>query len=194
MRSPADCWHWNCAPANASLPGYDSIEDDAWPVPVGARPRFVLPDEERSAVSSAEQQQQQQQQQQPDVVGRWHSIFKARDVAALREWLAGDSVFHSPVVHSPQVGRDKVCAYLGAAFEVLGNASFRYVRQIVGERDALLEFQTELDGLEVNGVDLIHWNADGKVVDFKVMIRPLKAIDAVHRHMAAALQAAATRK
>jgi hypothetical protein len=72
---------------------------------------------------------------------------------------------------------------------VFGNPSFRYVRELVGDHDALLEFETEIDGIHVNGVDLLRWDADGRIVDFKVMIRPLKAIDAVQRRMAAMLQA-----
>lgn len=125
----------------------------------------------------------------PEVVRRWHALFAARDRAALRTWLAPDAVFHSPVVHRPQAGVDTVCAYLGAAFTVFGDAGFHYVREIYGPRDALLEFQAELDGIQVNGIDLFRWNDAGEVIDFKVMIRPLKGIDAVHRHMGAALQA-----
>jgi hypothetical protein len=78
--------------------------------------------------------------------------------------------------------------YLAAAFGVFGNASFRYVRELRSDHDAVLEFQVEIDGLSVNGVDMIKWDDDGKIVDFKVMIRPLKAINLIHQKMAALLQ------
>ena len=79
-------------------------------------------------------------------------------------------------------------AYLGAAFQVFFNPTFRYVREIVGPSDAMLEFETEIDGIVVNGVDLIKWNAAGQIVEFKVMLRPLKAINLIHQRMAAMLQ------
>lgn len=78
--------------------------------------------------------------------------------------------------------------YLGAAFRVFFNPTFRYIREIVGESDAMLEFETEIDGILVNGVDIIRWNAAGQIVDFKVMLRPLKAINVIHQKMAAMLQ------
>lgn len=119
----------------------------------------------------------------------WHRLVRERDVAGLAHWLDDDAVFLSPVVHAPQRGRALVQAYLAAALEVLGNPTFRYVREILGPSDAVLEFETELDGILVNGVDLIRWNAQGRVVEFKVMVRPLKAVGAVHQAMAARLQA-----
>lgn len=120
----------------------------------------------------------------------WHRVAKARDAAALPALLAEDAVFHSPLVHAPQAGRALVTAYLGAAFKVFGNTSFRYLREIVGERDAALEFETTIDSVHVNGVDLIAWNAAGLIVDFKVMVRPFKAIQVVQRAMADMLAAA----
>lgn len=121
-------------------------------------------------------------------VEAWHSLAKARDTKALAEMLAEDAVFHSPVVHTPQQGKDITHKYLSAAFVVLFNDSFEYVREIVGEHDAMLEFSVELDGIQVNGVDIIQWNEQGQIVDFKVMIRPLKAIDVVRNKMVEALQ------
>jgi len=119
----------------------------------------------------------------------WHRVVRSRDVAALGALLADDAVFHSPVVHAPQAGRTLVARYLGAAFKVFFNPSFRYVREIVGPSDAMLEFETEIDGVQVNGVDLIRWNDAGLIVDFKVMLRPLKAINLIHQRMGAMLQA-----
>jgi len=124
-----------------------------------------------------------------DPIAQWHQLLKARDVRGLDALLADDVVFHSPVVHTPQVGKVITSRYLGAAFHVFGGPSFRYVRQVVGERDAVLEFELELDGVHVNGVDMIRWNEAGRVVDFKVMLRPLKAVNLIHQKMAAMLQA-----
>jgi hypothetical protein len=101
--------------------------------------------------------------------------------------LADDCVFHSPVVHTPQQGGDRTAGYLSAAIRVLGNSTFRYVRQVVAGRDAVLEFEAELDGIHINGVDLIHWDEAGRIIDFKVMVRPLKAVNLLHQKMAAAL-------
>lgn len=125
------------------------------------------------------------------VLSTWHRLVRTRDTAALHDLLADDAVFHSPVVHSPQRGRALTHAYLSAAFQVFFNDSFRYVREVVQGHDAVLEFEVEIDGIRVNGVDMIRCNDDGRIVDFKVMIRPLKAIQLIHQKMAAVLQAAA---
>lgn len=119
----------------------------------------------------------------------WHRLVRTQDASGLDALLAEDAVFHSPVVHTPQRGRRLAAAYLSAAFGVFFNPTFRYVREIVGPSDAMLEFETEIDGIVVNGVDVIAWNADGRITDFKVMIRPLKAINLIHQRMAAMLQA-----
>ena len=107
----------------------------------------------------------------------WHRLIEARDAGGLDDILADDVVFHSPVVHSPQKWKQLAKMYLSAAIMVLGNSDFEYVREVVGESDAVLEFTSELNGVHINGVDMIHWNADGKIDDFKVMIRPLKAVN-----------------
>jgi hypothetical protein len=118
----------------------------------------------------------------------WHRLVRTRDLSGLHALLAEDAVFHSPVVHTPQRGRSIVAKYLGAASQLFFNPTFRYVREITGRSDAMLEFETEIDGIMVNGVDLIKWNESGQIVDFKVMIRPLKAINVIHQRMAAMLQ------
>lgn len=125
----------------------------------------------------------------PTPLAAWHALVESRDPAALDALLAEDAVFHSPALHKPQQGKARVKAYLSAAIQVLGSDSFRYVRELTGERDAVLEFETELDGLVVNGVDLIRWNDEGRITDFKVMVRPHKALEALMTRMAAALQA-----
>jgi hypothetical protein len=121
-------------------------------------------------------------------VDTWHQLVRSRDARGLDTLLAEGVVFHSPVVHTPQVGKAITARYLTAAFQVFFNESFRYVREIVGARDAALEFQVEIDGIAVNGIDLIQWNEAGRIVEFKVMIRPLKAINLIHQRMAALLQ------
>lgn len=118
----------------------------------------------------------------------WHNIVRTRDASRLGDLLADDVVFYSPVVHTPQNGKMITSMYLAAAVQVFGNESFQYVREVVGESDAVLEFETEIDGIAVNGVDLIKWNADGKIVEFKVMVRPLKGINIIHEKMAAMLE------
>lgn len=127
----------------------------------------------------------------PDPIDTWHRVLKDRDVNALDTLLAPEAVFHSPVVHTPQAGRAMTKAYLAAALHVLGNDSFRYVREVRQGRDAVLEFELELEGVHVNGVDLIRWNEQGQIIDFKVMLRPLKAVNLIHQKMAAMLQAKA---
>lgn len=119
----------------------------------------------------------------------WHRLVRSHDASGLGALLADDAVFHSPVVHTPQRGKALAARYLGAAFQVFFNPTFRYVREIAGASDAVLEFETEIDGVHVNGVDLIKWNDAGLIVEFKVMLRPLKAINVVHQRMAAMLQA-----
>ncbi len=122
-------------------------------------------------------------------IARWHGIVVRHAPAELDTLLADDAVFVSPVVHAPQAGKALVMAYLGAAFQVFFNPSFRYVREIIGPNDAALEFETTIDGTFVNGVDLIRWNEEGRIIEFKVMIRPLKAIQLIHQKMAAMLEA-----
>jgi len=119
---------------------------------------------------------------------RWHEVVRTRNPALLNQVLAEDAVFHSPIVFRPQQGRDLVALYLSGAMHVIANPSFRYVRQVVDGNDAVLEFESEIDGIHVNGVDMITWNDHGRISDFKVMVRPLKAINVVHQRMAELLQ------
>jgi hypothetical protein len=119
----------------------------------------------------------------------WHELVRARNPRGLDALLADEVVFHSPVVHTPQAGKAITRQYLAAAFQVFFNESFRYVREVSGPRDAVLEFQVDIDGIAVNGVDMMKWNDAGQLTEFKVMIRPLKAINLIHQKMAAMLQA-----
>ena len=100
----------------------------------------------------------------------------------LNELIADDCVFLSPVVHTPQVGGDITRLYLTGAMHVLEDG-FHYVKEVVSGNHAVLEFACEIDGLQVNGVDIMTFNEEGKISEFKVMVRPLKAINAVHMKM-----------
>ena len=119
----------------------------------------------------------------PPALQRWHEIVMTRNAAALDDLLAEDVIFYSPVVHTPQVGRAKTKLYLGAALRVLFCAEFRYIGEWIGEKSAVLEFSVRIGAIEVNGVDIIGWNAEGCIDQFKVMLRPLKAIQAVQDKM-----------
>ena len=114
----------------------------------------------------------------------WHDIIRNGDTSALETLIADDAVFHSPVVHTPQVGKAIVLKYLTAAAMVLMNDSFHYVREMVQDHEALLEFQATIDGIVINGIDHIRWNDNNQIVEFKVWVRPLKAIQKLHQVMA----------
>ena len=124
------------------------------------------------------------------VLDAWHRLVRTNDASGIPALIAEDATFHSPVVHAVQPGRKLTVMYLSAAFEVFFNPTFRYVREIVGPNDAMLEFETEIDGILVNGVDIIRWNDAGLIVDFKAMLRPLKGINVIHRKMGEMLAAA----
>lgn len=124
-------------------------------------------------------------------LARWHAYMESgSDPALLSAMLADDAVFHSPVVHTPQAGKAVVTAYLLAAAEVLGNDSFHYVRELIDGDEMMLEFVTAIDGVTINGVDIIRFNTEGLISDFKVMVRPLKAVNKVWEMMATQLAAA----
>jgi len=121
-------------------------------------------------------------------LAQWHEVIRTRDPRLLAELLADDVVFHSPVVHRPQVGKGLTTMYLTGAMHVIANDSFTYVREVVSEPNVILEFTTEIDGVTVNGVDMIAFNDDGKIIDFKVMLRPMKGIEIVRLKMAEMLE------
>jgi hypothetical protein len=114
----------------------------------------------------------------------WRDYVKSHDPGALWNLLHPDVVFESPVVHTPQRGRDITFKYLSSAGSVLGGRSFKYVGEWLGDSGAVLEFETEVEGISINGVDIITFNADGNLITrFKVMVRPLRAINLLHRLM-----------
>lgn len=113
---------------------------------------------------------------------RWHEVVASRDATKLPALIAEDAVFRSPAVHTPQEGRDLVTAYLSGAFAVLG-PELTYHEEWAREADAVLRFTTVVDGLQVEGVDLVRWDEDGRIVEFTVMLRPFKALQAVMGRM-----------
>ncbi len=123
----------------------------------------------------------------PTPIAHWHDYMTTKSPALLDALLADEVVFESPVVHTPQRGKPVTTAYLLAAADVLGNDSFRYLNGWYAENSAILEFACEIEGVAINGIDMIHWNADGLVTNFKVMVRPLKAINMLHQQMGAVL-------
>ena len=126
-------------------------------------------------------------------IATWHRLVDERNPLGLDALLDEDAVFLSQVVHTPQVGRKAHCQYRPPPFKCSSTRHFTYVREIIGANDAMLEFETEIDGIVVNGVDIIKWNQAGKVIEFKVMLRPLKAINLIHQRMGAILQASRER-
>tara|TARA_Y100000590_G_scaffold422795_1_gene527901 strand:- start:2009 stop:2431 length:423 start_codon:yes stop_codon:yes gene_type:complete len=134
-------------------------------------------------------------------VEKWYEVMKSNDMNKLDELLAEDVVFYSPVVYTPQKGKDITKMYLMAAGGVFGEetkdevsdskksqSNFKYIKEIIGEKSALLEFESEMDGIYVNGVDVISWNEEGKITEFKVIVRPLQAVNMLHQKMQAMLE------
>ena len=134
-------------------------------------------------------------------VEKWYEVMKFNDMDKLDELLAEDVVFYSPVVYTPQKGKDITKMYLMAAGGVFGEGTkdevidsnnsqskFKYIKEIIGEKSALLEFETEMNGIYVNGVDVISWNEEEKITEFKVIVRPLQAVNMLHQKMQAMLE------
>ena len=134
-------------------------------------------------------------------VEKWFEVMKSNDMDKLDELLAEDVVFYSPVVYTPQKGKDITKMYLMAAGGVFGEGTkdevtdsnnsqskFKYIKEIIGEKSALLEFETEMNGIYVNGVDVISWNEEGKITEFKVIVRPLQAVNMLHQKMQTMLE------
>lgn len=135
-----------------------------------------------------------------DVIARWHRYMDGELPGGLNELLADDVVFYSPVVYTPQEGKAITKLYLEAAGVALpGEAAsgggqgssdgrFRYTKQVMSGDTAVLEFETTVEGKYVNGVDIIRCDESGRIVEFRVMIRPLQAVNVVHEQMRAMLE------
>lgn len=122
-------------------------------------------------------------------VEAWHRLVESKNIAGVDSLLAENVVFHSPVVDTPQIGKAITRQYLAAVFDIFSKHSFRYVREVVGKHDAFLEFLVEIDGVSVNGVDIITWEDEGQIISFKVMLRPLKGVKVMQSRVASILQA-----
>jgi len=119
----------------------------------------------------------------------WHDyILHSHDKQVLWDMLHPDVVFESPVVHTPQRGRDITFKYLASADKVLGGPGFTYVGEWLNETSAILEFTNEINGIKINGIDMITFGEDGRITHFKVMVRPLKAVNMLHQMMGEQLQ------
>lgn len=123
---------------------------------------------------------------EPAAVAAWHAIASSRDPRGLDALLADDVVFLSPAVFAPQEGRTVTTAYLRAALVVLG-PTLRYVGQWTDEHSAVLEFEADLDGMFVQGVDMLRWNAEDRLTSFTVIVRPLRGLQALIERMGAEL-------
>lgn len=138
------------------------------------------------------------------VIGKWHAYLRGEVPGGLDELLDDDVVFYSPIVFTPQRGKAITTLYLQAAAQTfpgdsspsgsasgdreLDGRSFRYTKTVASGDTAVLEFETTIDGKYVNGVDIITCNDEGRIVEFRVMIRPLQAVELIHRRMAAMLE------
>ena len=123
------------------------------------------------------------------VIDRWLDVIENGQTAGLDDMLAEDAVFYSPAVFTPQRGRATAAAYLRAAEHMFAGTGFHYVNKWIGTNSAVLEFAAEVDGIAVEGVDILHWNDAGQLTTVKVMIRPFKAIQTVVAKMAELLAA-----
>jgi len=127
----------------------------------------------------------------PPVIQRWIDIIDNHRPDELDGLLAEDAVFYSPAVFTPQEGKAKTAMYLRAAEKMFSGTDFHYVGQWFGEQSAVLEFTATIDGVYVDGIDMITWNDDEKIVSFKVMMRPFKALSVIMPKMAELLAASA---
>ncbi|WP_298782118.1 hypothetical protein [uncultured Polaribacter sp.] len=113
----------------------------------------------------------------------WHQFLETRNIDGLKNLIADEAVLYSPVVFTPIKGKFMVSMYLTAAAKIIANGYFKYIREVCDEENALLEFETEISDVSVNGIDMIKFNEEGQLKEIKVMIRPLKAINIVHQKM-----------
>ncbi|MFL2775886.1 MAG: nuclear transport factor 2 family protein [Gammaproteobacteria bacterium] len=121
-------------------------------------------------------------------IKEWHEIVKSGNTENLSSIIDSDCIFYSPVVFTPQKGKELTIKYLSAAALVFGDDSFKYIKEVINEKNACLEFELKLNGIEINGVDLISWNDKNKISEFKVLIRPLKGVQLIHELMGGTLE------
>ena len=116
-------------------------------------------------------------------ISKWHDVVSLRDYNMLTEIVEENCIFYSPVVFTPQRGKDITLKYLMAASEVFNASNFKYHKEIISNQHASLEFTLTLEDTEINGIDLITWNDDGLITEFKVFIRPLQGVNIIHKMM-----------
>jgi hypothetical protein len=126
--------------------------------------------------------------QAKDLIHKWHEVINSDDMNALDNIIAEEAVFSSPVVFTPMEGREITMMYLHAAGQSFNMEKFKYTKEIHDGMNSVLEFETYIDDISVNGVDMIEWNQDGMISNFKVMIRPFKAVQKVQEKMVEALE------
>jgi hypothetical protein len=119
---------------------------------------------------------------------KWHRIVLAQQPDGLDDLLADEVVFYSPIVHTPQRGKALVKRYLSAALQVFFNPSLRCVRKLCDDSNGVFEFEVDIDGILLNVMDVLRWDERGRVVEFRVFIRPLKAMQLAQQRMAAMLE------
>lgn len=129
-----------------------------------------------------------------EFVESWHELVDNRDLRRLDLLLDDSAALVSPVIHTPKEGKAITKMYLTAALNVFANDSFKYVREFTREDGVVLEFETEINGIRINGVDMIKINEDGKIVEFRVMVRPLKALNLINDMMTSMLSSLAGKK
>ena len=133
------------------------------------------------------------------VIEKWHKLVETGNKDIYEEILADDVVFYSPVVHTPQKGKEITKIYLSAAGNVFGDnkkdnkpkesfSNFKYTKEIIGEDSACLEFENTIDGIHLNGIDLITWNEENLITEFRVLVRPLQAVNKLHKMMGEMLE------
>jgi hypothetical protein len=118
-----------------------------------------------------------------DTIETWHHFVQQGDIKILQSLLSDEVVFHSPVLHTPQAGKPLTTMYLSAAYYVFKYSEFIYKRQVIQDRQAVLEFETQIEGVIINGVDIIECDDSGKIIEFKVMIRPLQGLHKIQQKM-----------
>jgi len=123
-----------------------------------------------------------------NLIHKWHDVIESDNLDLLDSILADDAVFSSPVVFTPMEGKEITMMYLHAAGQSFNMEKFKYTKEIHDGMNSVLEFETFIDDISVNGVDMIEWNEDGKISNFKVMIRPFKAVQKVQEKMVEALE------
>ena len=132
-----------------------------------------------------------------NAIEKWHDIMKnpgPNITEKLDDLLHDDVIFYSPVVFTPQKGKEITKLYLSAAGGVFSSnkdkeqskpeeSKFRYTKELIHDNHACLEFETEINGIYVNGIDLITWNDENQITEFKVLVRPLQAVNTLHQMM-----------